>query len=121
MKKGMAKLIYYRVYPFELIVSTQSKKNFLELLKDNLPDEEHSELNLFDGHYDARTVMFSGGQTAIHFNKYKDSSISHEVFHAVHFLMDRLNCNLTMDSCEAYAYLIQYITDEIYNKDGWVK
>jgi hypothetical protein len=41
-------------------------------------------------------------------------TIAHEVFHAVQFLMDKIGCNLAHESEEPYAYLIQYVTNKIY-------
>lgn len=39
--------------------------------------------------------------------------IAHEVFHCVHWIMDDKGMTLTDSSEEAYAYLIQYIVNQI--------
>ena len=67
----------------------------------------------------ARTVMFDGNQTMIRMRNYPESAkdrglLSHEIFHAVDFILDRIGMKLIQESCEAYAYLIDYITRKIY-------
>ncbi len=43
--------------------------------------------------------------------------LQHEIFHIVAYLMDRIGLKLSVrKSDEAYAYLIQYLTHEIYKK-----
>lgn len=42
--------------------------------------------------------------------------LQHEIFHAVDQILRYVGINLTNDSDEAYAYLIEYITREIYKK-----
>lgn len=40
--------------------------------------------------------------------------LAHEIFHAVEFLFEKIRLPHTTNSGEAYAYLIGYITTEIY-------
>ena len=111
-----AKIIPYQIYPFDVIVSYQTLEGIKKTLRGLLPDDIHDELDELDHCTDARTIMFSGGQTVIWFNK--DPSyglISHEVFHAVTYLMDRIGVTLSPSSDEAYAYAVQYLTNEIYS------
>jgi hypothetical protein len=43
--------------------------------------------------------------------------LAHEVFHIASFVLDRVGMKLkVMASDEAYAYLISYLTEEIYKK-----
>lgn len=46
----------------------------------------------------------------------KLGQLSHEIFHLVEKLFRRIDLPLTEESSEAYAYLIQYITQQVYNK-----
>lgn len=41
-------------------------------------------------------------------------TLAHEIFHAVTFILTRIGMSLTNESDEAYAYLIGYLTKEIY-------
>jgi len=45
--------------------------------------------------------------------------IAHEIFHVVEFLMDKLTMSLCQENDETYAYLIGYITKEIYKFVKW--
>ncbi len=111
----MIKIIPYCVYPFSLMVITDTSYEELkaELLK-SLPDKVHDRIEILNNVGDARTVMFETGQTCMVLNKKTPGTIAHEVFHAVEFLMDRIGIKLDPNSDEAYAYLTGYITDEIY-------
>lgn len=41
--------------------------------------------------------------------------LQHEIFHAVTFIMDAVGMKFKLlTSCEAYSYLIQYITTKVY-------
>ena len=75
----------------------------------------------FEQNGQGRCTMFKDNQILIRTLKYPTTNIEygclqHEIFHAVHFLMRRLRIKLKINSGEAYAYLIGYLTKEIYNK-----
>lgn len=40
--------------------------------------------------------------------------IAHEIFHIATFIMNEVGMTLSGDSDEAYAYLISYLTEQIY-------
>ena len=111
-------VIPYVIYPFDLIVIRGG--TFLDAekhLKTLLPEESYPEIKRLNVDSIARTVMFSTGQTCIRFgNNPGPGVIAHEVFHAVEFLFDKIGMKLTHKSDEAYAYLIQYVVEEIYEK-----
>lgn len=116
-------IVSYEVYPFDLMVSFNEPKDiFIKRLKNRMPEDMHHEVDEeFLCKYTARTVMFSGGMTAIHFTFWPERAsqyalIAHEIFHAVCFLMGNLNMKLSHENDEAYAYLLQYITEQIYKK-----
>ena len=115
MTKQKFNIVSYVVYPFDVAIAfNMSYKSLREKLFKLLPSETHVKIELLDGAYDAKTVMFSTGQTVIHFKTIDEGIVAHEVFHAVDFLMERIGCRLAEDSNEAYAYLVQYLTNKIY-------
>lgn len=69
-----------------------------------------------------KCTQFSNGSLAIrlkHYPKYPQDhgTISHEIFHAVTLLLDRLGIQFDIEkSDEAYAYLIGYITEQFYKE-----
>lgn len=116
--KGHSFLISYEVYPFDVLVSVNQTDDEVEkLLKKKLPDDQYNEIaTVFKHNSNARTIMFSGGQTFIRFNEHPGHGlIAHEVFHAVNYLFDRIGITLSDDSDEAWAYLIQYLMYKITN------
>lgn len=113
------KIIPYVIYPFDLAVIYNAKyPQIEEYLKGILPDNTHHEINeLFNLEIKlGRTAMFSSGQSVMVLNSRDKGVIAHEIFHAVEFLCNRVGFRLTRHSDEAYAYLIQYLTNEIYKK-----
>lgn len=125
--KSITFTIDYQIYPFELMVFVnETDDTFRKTLHDRLPEDMRHEIEgIFPcsgAHdiYKARTGIFSGGMSAMHLKFWPENTkqhglVSHEIFHAVHFLMERLKMPLDFNNCEAYAYLIQYITEQIYN------
>jgi len=68
-----------------------------------------------------RTVMFENNATVIRIDNIKNkahfhANISHEVFHAVEFLFERIGLEYTVVGGEAFAYQIQHLTKQIYDK-----
>jgi len=81
----------------------------------------------FTGKYIARTViLIDGGQTMMRLPAWNGSPadrgiLSHEIHHAVSLVMERICTRLCQDSWEVYAYLDQYITEEIEKRLQGVK
>ena len=63
----------------------------------------------------ATTHKLSTGAILIRFKDDIDNPgiIAHEAFHAVIFLFEKIGIKFSYDSEEAYAYLIEYLTNEI--------
>lgn len=115
--KNKTDIIYGTVYPYDVCVSTvRDFKKLKAYLQTILPEEAWNEIDDGLASDDGRTIQFSTGQTIIQINKPMPGVIAHEVFHAVSFLMLKLMTPLTMDTNEVYAYLVQYLTDEIYKR-----
>lgn len=47
---------------------------------------------------------------------YDIGMLQHEIFHAVSFALRRIGMLLSIESDESYAYLIGYLTTEIFKK-----
>lgn len=103
------------IYPFEVMVSFHKKfKDLEKVLKEKLPEDCHKDINLFDDESDAKTIQFSNNCIIIHYRVLCHRTIAHEIFHAADFLLRTIKITLSDDSDEAYAYLIGYLTEEIY-------
>lgn len=66
-----------------------------------------------------RTTILLGGNTVLRTKNVPrrgSGVLAHEIFHAVELLMERIGMTLTEASDEAYAYLIQWLTDELGRK-----
>lgn len=123
MRKKQHFIVNNGTYPFDIAVfigySHKEICNFIEKKKGyKLSDEEFEKLHRQGK---AKTVMLKGGQTVIqigtgnHPVKFK-ALLAHEIFHAVEFLMEKVGIKYDIDSGEAWAYQIEYITGSIYEK-----
>lgn len=43
-------------------------------------------------------------------------TLSHEIFHACHDILEYKGIKLSKETCEAYAYMVGFITTEVYRK-----
>lgn len=90
------------------------------LNKTNVRKDEYHLITEMKGQ--GRAVVFDCGATMLrlyNYPKYPEDygSLSHEIFHIVSFVMYRIGQPLEVRvSDEAYAYLIGYLTKEIYKK-----
>ena len=117
-------IIPLQIYPFDVMISIDESDDVLEkrLMKYGSTKEDCSELiNLADT-VRGRCVMLPSNQTVIRLKKLPKkydmmSVISHEVFHATTFILHRIGMKLELFvSDEAYAYMIGFLTTEIYKK-----
>ena len=110
------------VYPFDVMVSFGESDDVLfAKLKKKGVDITDTNLSVYSDTQRGRTIMFKGNQTLIRMYELRDTphwygNLAHEIFHAVEFIMERIGMELTIKSDEAYAYLIGYLTEEIYKK-----
>lgn len=108
------------IYPFDLMISIGETDDQLIKRFKKLNIEFDDELK-FEENGRGRTGLLESGQGIIRLKKHPRTNedygtLQHEIFHYVQFLMDRFKMPLNMDTCEAYAYLIGYLTTEIYKK-----
>ena len=71
----------------------------------------------------ANTFHTNGGHTIIKINTCLETAedygyLHHEIFHAVDMVTRRIGIELVEQSCEAYAYMHQHLTNEIYKLLG---
>lgn len=116
-------IIKCEVYPFDIMVYFgKSKKPLLKQLKSfvNVSKDEISEIK----HHPLKpgtTFTLSGGQTVLYMPLIPSSTVDfavlqHEIFHCVDHIMQKVGINYEPEGeNEAYAYLIQYVTQKIYD------
>lgn len=105
-----------------MVSINQTDKQFGKILNQYGIDKEEDPLIFSLSQKDfkwGRTVKFSNDQTAVRLNYYPSTAkdfglVQHEIFHCIEFILDSIGMKLTYSSDEAYAYLIQYLTEKIY-------
>lgn len=115
MKKRPFKIIKLNAFPYDVMVSFG-----------NTPEEIEAELKKYDIKLDeehkgwirktplAHTIRLPNNAVLMHFLKEPTQGIiAHESFHAVWAIMDTMGAAPSDDSEEVYAYLIEYIVDQI--------
>ena len=117
-KRSLNVIIPLVVYPFDVMVSFGQTDEQLkrQLIRFGVEWDQIFEMGETTM---GRTTLTPGNTTVLRLQKIPESCLeygflAHEIFHAVTFLLERIGMTLTSTSDEAYAYLIGYLTTEIY-------
>lgn len=110
------------IYPYDVMFSVgQTNKEFKKSVKAILRKEFYNDLvddvicNMHESLQGRTWHHLIGGQTIIRVpEKWEQGTLAHEIFHAVDYIFRRIRMPLCDESCEAYAYLIGYLTEEFY-------
>jgi hypothetical protein len=108
------------IYPFQIMVSIgQSDKKLKKCLKEF--GVEWSDDFILKTGTRGRCLLNEENQTLIRLKELKTpedyGTLQHELFHAVTFILERIGMEFDLNkSDEAYAYLIGYITQEVYKR-----
>lgn len=120
MKKSKMFVVSWELFPFDVLVCLGSNDDqiikYMNRTTYKLTEEEKQGIKMSGV---GRTVMLGGNQTILrikHFPKKGDGVLAHEIFHVVDLLTYKLgiaysNGNNAAD--ELYAYMIQYLTNQI--------
>lgn len=127
--KKLNKIIPIGLYPFDLMISfNETDKQVRKALKRyNITPEKSNEETVFEMEEIkkkvGRMVMFTGRQTIVRLNfmphlknSFEMGLLQHEIFHTVGFFMSEIHTPLNDDTHEVYAYLVQYLTEQIYKE-----
>jgi len=112
-------IIPYVVFPFHVMVYFgQDREPLFNIASKYIDDEDLKEFRE-DEFKDGYAAMFRSGASLIYCREEPRDPrtmgiLSHEIFHAVSILLDRVEVHLTSSSEEIYAYLTGYLTEEIY-------
>lgn len=120
------------IYPLDVMVSVgetddQFKKGIMKFPPSVLQDLKDQLIFALPDNVKGRTVLLTtGGQTVI---RIKDAircledvgTLVHEIFHATTFVLHHIGMDLKINvSCEAYAYLIEYLTNRIFERIPYI-
>lgn len=124
-KKNINFIIPLILYPFDVMISIGQDDNELEKVLNkisNLTEDDIYACKYPSIFVKGRAVMFTTNASIIRLKKLPETSeeygiLAHEIFHIVTFIMNRVGMKLKLlVSDEAYAYLIGYLTTEIYKQ-----
>lgn len=109
------------IYPFEVMVSIDQTDDelFTSLKPFGYSKADYTEVWDMSDTTEGKCIITASNHTIIRLRSTKDKyrfigNISHEVFHAVTFIMWKLGMKLELEtSDEAYSYLIGYLTEKI--------
>lgn len=122
MIKSKNFIISLDIYPFDVMISVgeDNKTLFKRLIKCGI-NENEAKLADYENIGDARYCLFSTGQSLLRIKSFPKSSkdygiLQHEIFHVASAILYRIGMKLKINtSDEAYAYLIQFLTEKIYS------
>ena len=112
------------VYPFDIMVSLgeTDEQLFHKFKKTNVEENEYDNAKYGSNNCRGRYCLFRCGASLIRLRKPPVTPedygyLQHEIFHAASTILWKVGVNLEPRvSDEAYAYLIQYLTEQIYSK-----
>jgi hypothetical protein len=123
MMKKLAFTIDLKVYPFDIRFSFgESDQEVKQWLKRNGIDEKEMDGIEYEGLGMGRVVTFDCGASVIRLLSIPKTAedfgrLQHEITHVVMFILYHLlHTPHNLDTTEAYAYLTQYITEQVYQK-----
>lgn len=118
-------IVYMQVYPYDLMVSINQTDIELGKCLDKygpLPVDEINNCRYSSDRCTGRYVMFSNGASLIRMRKLPITpedygTLAHEITHVVVTLLDTIGMKLKINtSDEAYCYLAQFLTENIYKQ-----
>lgn len=123
--KRQSFVIKHGSYPFDVYIAIglEDDEVFGELEKLGIELDDEAKVGLkLEGV--GRSMMLSGGASVLRLRLTKDkhefiANLSHEVFHCVEFLFDRVGLKYHIDSGEAWAYQIQHLTEQVVRRMKW--
>ena len=119
--KGINRVIDLVIYPFDVMLSVgETDKTLFKQLDHAGVDNGEFKQAMYEDIGQARYCLFKSGQSLIRIKGKPDTiddwaTLQHEIFHCASAILWRMGIKLKIKSSgEVYAYLIQYLTKEIY-------
>jgi hypothetical protein len=111
------KVIPLEVYGHDVVVSIgQTDKDLYEQIKENISKKDFKK-HMAKQTAIATTHKLRTGGILIRFKDDIDNPgiVAHEAFHAIVFLFKKIGISFCYESEEAYAYALEYLTNQILN------
>lgn len=125
MQKSLAFKVEPKIYPYHIVFSINQTddevRKVMKKFKMDLDINTYLDYELRLG----RCTQDRSGNIFIRLRYFPDeyarrmATLAHEIFHAVEFIMSRIGITLSDSSDEAFAYMISFITEEVYKKLGF--
>jgi hypothetical protein len=109
------KVIPLDIYGHDIVVSIgQTDEDLYEIIKDDVSKKDFDK-HMINQKAIATTHKLRNGGIIIRFKDdiYNEGIVAHEAFHAIVFLFKKIGIDFCYESEEAYAYLLEYLTNEI--------
>ncbi len=111
--------VFHKDVMFSFDESDEKVLDTLEKAKVKMSDSV--KLQLVTPNYDGICILFDSGHILVRIvygknDVHRYSVVAHEIFHAVSLICGRLNIGLCEHTEEVYAYMIEYLTQQVYTK-----
>lgn len=118
----MITVIHAGIYPFDIMLAVDESDESLSnvLTQSGIDIDKYPACFLENDTVKGRCVFFEGNQSLLRLRSipediFEYGVLHHEIFHVCAFILFKVGIPLTQESEEAYAYLIQFITEKIYD------
>ncbi len=114
-------IIPYQIYPFSVLFSFGDKdREVFKILKEHGIKKPGTDYKMAPDEFGI-TAQFDNGFTLIRMHEIPKTPegyavLQHEIFHGVIWLMQHVGAALNDESNENFAYVIEYLTREVYKK-----
>ena len=115
----MTKLIYIPIYGVNVVFCWELDKDewikFCKRWKTKIKEDEKNEIlsDINNECVDGSTLRLEIGDYIVYVKKMLHGNIAHEIYHTCNFILMARGVEHS-ESDEAYAYLVGYLTDEVY-------
>ncbi len=99
---------------YEYLINHKDFNGDIEYVKEKFKNMKNN--------YTGKVLQFENGNIIMYIPRnfknqnYMVNTITHEVFHITHFVMDRIGLKLNFKSDEAFCYLNGYINEQIFTE-----
>ena len=115
MNKGFT--IPATIYPVPIHIFYGEEDNAHKYFKKTLEKKDKKHIKeFFVGEYNARTCQTNYSGIALHFKCISHTTIAHEMFHCVEYIMKHIGVSHCDETSEQFAYYLGYLVEQV-NKE----
>lgn len=106
----------FRAFIENLCKEDESYKAIVDNINDNIQGADIYEAATYWNNYERRLIIYL---PSLSLKPHCINITVHELSHATQYILDDVSIRIDSSNYEAYAYLIGYLVEQVYTKDGY--